>query len=210
VSASRGNYAAGRARRERILDIATERFAAQGYARTSLAEIARAAELTTPGLIHHFPSKLHLLLAIADRRYDLAANTARRAPADPDGLGPLRLMLEVAEQYAAQPALMELWVAVVAEASDPDSPARELYEQRYASAVGELAGAFESAREAGHLRDDLDYHEIARECVAVSDGAQLQWVLGGGGVDVLGIIRTHLERLAPAILAPGNDAQLTP
>ncbi|UYK40382.1 TetR/AcrR family transcriptional regulator [Microbacterium terricola] len=204
----RGNYAAGRARRDQILDAAAAKFAEKGYAETSLAEIAREAGLTTPGLTHHFPSKLHLLIGITERRFDLAAEIVRKAPPDRDGLGPLRLMLGLAETFAGQPALIELFVLVAAEAADPNSPARSFYEERYAATIAELVASFEAGVRAGRLRDDLDYRAIAQECIAISDGLQLQWVITNGSTDILAIIRSHLERLALTILAPGNPATL--
>jgi len=208
VESRRGNYAAGRARRDQILDAAAAKFAANGYSETSLAEVAREAGLTTPGLTHHFPSKLHLLMGITERRFDLAAEVARKAPPDTDGLGPLRLMLGLSETFSREPALIELFVLVAAEAADPHSPARTFYDERYTATIEELVASFEAGVRAGRLRNDLDYRAIARECIAISDGLQLQWVITHGSIDILAIIRGHLERLALTILSPGNPATL--
>ncbi|GAA4157005.1 TetR/AcrR family transcriptional regulator [Leifsonia shinshuensis] len=205
----RGSYAVGRARREQILDIATERFAQSGYSATSLARIAQDVGLTTPGLMHHFPSKQHLLLAVAERRFDLAGQLAFNAPADTDGLGPLRLMLRLAAMFQSQPGLMELFVLLSAEAADPDSPAHELYAARYERVIGELESLFHTSVEAGHLRRDVDYRAVARECIALADGLQLQWVLSRGGIDLVALTKSNLERLAPTILVSGAHVDLT-
>lgn len=205
----RGSYAVGRARREQILDIATERFAQSGYSGTSLAVIAQDVGLTTPGLMHHFPSKQHLLLAVAERRFDLAAQLAETAPVDTDGLGPLRLMLRLSGMFASQPGLMELFVLVSAEAADPTSPAHELYAARYERVIGELETLFHASVEAGLLRADVDYRAVARECIALADGLQLQWVLSRGGIDLVALTRSSLERLAPTILVSGARVDLS-
>jgi AcrR family transcriptional regulator len=205
-----GSYAPGRDRRERILDAASARFASGGYSRVSLAEIARDVGMTAPGLTHHFPSKQHLLLAIAERRFARAAQTAAEAPPDADGLGTLRLMLRQTEIRASQPELIELFVLVAGFAADPASDANVLFRARYARVVAELTARFEAAAEAGHLRDDLDYSAIAREYIAVSDGLQLQWVFSGGAVDVVGQTRAHLERIAGEILRSPQPIELFP
>lgn len=204
-----GSYAVGRERRERILDAATERFTQAGYGATSLADIARDVGLTTPGLTHHFPTKQHLLLAIAERRFEMSATQVKLAPPDTDGTGPLRTMLGLAETFMSQPGLMELFVLVASEASDTKSAAHELYKARYEGVIVRLTARFQAAVAAGHLRPDLDYERIARECIAVSDGLQLQWVLTGGAIDFVGMIRDQLERLAPFILLSGAKVDLS-
>jgi AcrR family transcriptional regulator len=207
-SAERGSYAAGRARREQILDAATARFQALGYARTSMARIAADVGLTGPGLQHHFPTKQHLLVAVADRRFDISARWAEQQPEDEDGTGPLRAMLRQTKLFVTQPGLIELFVLVSSEAADPSSPAHELYARRYERVIAAITGSFAAAVAAGHLRPELDYESIARECIAVSDGLQLQWVLAGGHVDLVARVRDHLERLAPVVLRTGARPSL--
>ncbi|MBE1488032.1 TetR family transcriptional regulator [Plantactinospora soyae] len=52
--------------RGRILRTALDLFAAHGYQRTSLREIADRLGLTKAGVLYHFPSKEHLLVALAE------------------------------------------------------------------------------------------------------------------------------------------------
>jgi len=47
--------------KQRILDIARELFARQGYTGTSIADIARELGTTTAALYYHFPSKADIL-----------------------------------------------------------------------------------------------------------------------------------------------------
>lgn len=207
-AAARGSYAAGRARREQILDAATAHFQTLGYARTSMARIAADVGLTGPGLQHHFPTKQHLLVAVADRRFDISAQWAQEQPEDEDGTGPLRAMLRQTQLFLTQPGLIELFVLVAAEAADPSSPAHELYARRYERVIAAITASFATAVVAGHLRPELDYESIARECIAVSDGLQLQWVLSGGRSDLVAGVRDHLERLAPVVLRTGHRPRL--
>ncbi|GAB3972736.1 TetR family transcriptional regulator [Plantactinospora veratri] len=52
--------------RSRILRTALDLFGAQGYQRTSLRQIADRLGLTKAGILYHFPSKEHLLVALAE------------------------------------------------------------------------------------------------------------------------------------------------
>ena len=56
--------AGGEDKRERILVEALGLFALHGYAGTSLADVAQAAEISKPGLLHHFPSKTEIFLTL--------------------------------------------------------------------------------------------------------------------------------------------------
>ena len=68
--AARGAYANGLARREAILRAASEAFATHGYRGASLAMIADRVGMSTPGLLHHFPTKEHLLIDLLALRQE--------------------------------------------------------------------------------------------------------------------------------------------
>lgn len=53
-------------RRQQLLDVARDRFAAQGYHATSMDEIAEAAGVTKPVLYQHFPSKRALYIQLLE------------------------------------------------------------------------------------------------------------------------------------------------
>ncbi|GAB3839613.1 hypothetical protein GCM10029963_07060 [Micromonospora andamanensis] len=52
--------------RSRILRTALDLFSEQGYQRTSLRQIAERLRLTKAAILYHFPSKSHLLTALAE------------------------------------------------------------------------------------------------------------------------------------------------
>ncbi len=54
----------GTAMRARILDVAGDLFAANGYASTSIRDIAKAVGISNPALYHHFTGKQDILLAL--------------------------------------------------------------------------------------------------------------------------------------------------
>lgn len=54
-------------RREQLLDCAAQLFAQHGYARSTTAELARAAGVTEPIIYRHFKSKRDLFIALIER-----------------------------------------------------------------------------------------------------------------------------------------------
>lgn len=198
---STGSYAVGRERREAILDAATTHFTATGYHQTPMGVIADDVGLTERGLLHHFPSKKHLLLAVAARRFDFVNEWVAAVPDADDGLRPLRALLELTRQFLAHPGLIELFVLGTAEAADRTSPAYTLYAEQYDRVLGDMTADFRLGVDRGILRADRDYVAIARRCIAVCDGLQLQWVLSGGTLDLVGELGDFLEELERSLLA---------
>lgn len=64
---ARGDSVAGRARRTQILDAATRVFAAKGFHRATIREIAAGAGLADGTIYLYFANKMALLLGILDR-----------------------------------------------------------------------------------------------------------------------------------------------
>jgi AcrR family transcriptional regulator len=75
--------------RQRILDIAGELFARQGYTGTSIADIARELGTTTAALYYHFPSKSAILaglLAVPLTAYTRLLDSLDSGDATPEDL----------------------------------------------------------------------------------------------------------------------------
>ena len=75
--ASDGKSARGRARREMILNAATELFQRHGFHATGIDDIGSAVGITGPGVYRHFESKHHLLAAIVERAISLHGDIVR-------------------------------------------------------------------------------------------------------------------------------------
>ena len=69
----------GEARRLQILDIAARHFRTRGYAAVSMRDIASEAEMRTPSLYYHFPSKDGLVIAVMDRGIAVVRETVTAA-----------------------------------------------------------------------------------------------------------------------------------
>ncbi|MGX1549491.1 TetR/AcrR family transcriptional regulator [Streptomyces adustus] len=200
----RGAYKVGVARRAKIVESATRQFAADGYQNVSMAQIAKDVEITDSGLLHYFPSKHHLLLAVVHHRIEAAEEWWKRIPVEAGVVAMLRGMVESSRWHLSQPGLIELFVVMASEMSNPASAAHEVYARQYEGVVEAIAGRFRYGVESGELRAGLDCEALARECIAVSDGLQMQWVLRRGQLDLVAAVRTHADRLARAITTDGR------
>src|SRR5689334_4191126 len=131
---TRGGYAKGDARREAIVEVATEVFGVIGYRAATMLQIAAACGISRTGLLHHFPTKESLLEAVLSRRDETSATEVPLPGgiADHDRAA-LARMVEVMRHNAESPAIINLFSVLSAEAGDPDHPAHAYFVERYAA-----------------------------------------------------------------------------
>lgn len=194
-AARRGGYAKGRERREAILTAANELFAAQGFHGASLAKIAAQVGLTEAGLLHHFPSKEHLLLELLELRQE--HNAERLARALEQHAGYLDALLALCRENQHAPGLVRLFTILAAESVDDDHPAHPWTVERYRRLREQLAARLTAEQKAGRVHPDLDPRAVAPQILAVFDGLQLQWLLDPQQVDMSALFANFLNRLAP-------------
>jgi AcrR family transcriptional regulator len=191
----RGGYAKGRERREAILAAANDLFAAQGFRGASLAAIAARVGLSEAGVLHHFPSKEHLLLELLDLRHERDAERIERMLAEHPGL--LDTLLALCRDNERSPGLVRLFTILAAESVDPDHPAHDWTLERYAGLRAGLADRLRAEQAAGRVRAELDPHVVAAQILAMFDGLQLQWLLAPDEVDMPAVFADFLARLEP-------------
>ncbi len=189
----RGGYAKGRERRESILAAANEVFAAQGFYGASLSSIATRVGLSEPGLLHHFPSKEHLLLELLQLRNDHDAERIARALADHTAF--VDAMLGLCRENQATAGLVRLFTILAGESVDLEHPAHEWMVARYRELRRRIAARLESERAAGRIRADIDAAALAPQIIAMFDGLQLQWLLDPDEVDMVAVMREFLAQL---------------
>jgi AcrR family transcriptional regulator len=175
------------------VDAAVEVFSSGGYRKGSLRDVADKVGLSQAGLLHHFPSKEHLLEAVLTWRDGVTA-TQMGEPL-PQGVDFLRALVRAAEYNATTPELVEFHVIVSAEGTSADHPVRGYFVDRYASVLGLTRAAFERAADEGQLRPGTDCASAARTLIALMDGLQIQWLLDPEGVDMAGDMRRYLRSL---------------
>ncbi|MFD1930214.1 TetR/AcrR family transcriptional regulator [Nonomuraea mangrovi] len=112
--------------RELILAAAAELFAQKGYRQTTFADVAERSGISRGSIPWHFGSKEGLLLAVLERSVDLIrsgyAGHLERGAAELDHL------MEGVEALLRQPT-SKLFVTLLVEALEPDSPIRGRYVQ---------------------------------------------------------------------------------
>lgn len=166
--------------REAVLDAAVELFGSRGYRGASLAEVAAAAGLSNAGLLHHFPSKEHVLSAVLRRRDEVDARDLDLGrDADLTVWERLDVMVDLVALNARRPGLVRLYSTVAGEATDAAHPAHDWLTDHLDAVVAELATAFEDGKAAGLVAPDAPSARLARTLVAVLDGLQIQWLAGG-------------------------------
>ena len=142
-----GDHDAGRgaATRERILAVALDRFAAHGYAGTSIRDLADGLGVTKAALYYHFASKEDILEALVEpmaSEWGALVQRASTRPAPPaEGL--LRELVDILSRRAA------LIRTVMA---DPSLPSPQVREQLQVLANALAAGAGVGASGAAGVR----------------------------------------------------------
>ncbi|WP_238015969.1 TetR/AcrR family transcriptional regulator [Dactylosporangium sp. AC04546] len=170
--------ARGARARDAILRAATSVFARDGYRGGPLAAVATAADLTQPGLLHHFPTKESLLLAVLEERdregaalLDGTEEWHRGGPAALDALQ------GIVERNAANRELVQLFTVLVGESVSDGHPAHRYFADRYARIRTGTADAIRRGQAGGAFRADADAETLASLVLAVMDGLQIQWLL---------------------------------
>ena len=189
----RGEYAKSRARRQEIIDAAVEVFATVGYHKGSLRDVADRVGMSQAGLLHHFPSKEHLLQAVLTWRDDDARVLMGEPP--PTGTDLLRFLVFLAGHNSGRPQLVELHLILSGEGASVEHPLHEYFVQRYEGVYTMIRDAFDEAAERGELREGVDTSSAARTVIALLDGLQLQWLLHREDVDMAADLRHYLQQL---------------
>lgn len=165
-----------RVSREKIIQAAIEFFAQHGFRGTKMADIAKAANLTEPGLLHHFPSKTHLLMEVLKER-DRIDSERMRATLQKNGNHFLEAGAELVEHNETVPGLVQLFTLLVAEGISHGHPAHEFFIQRYQRERDRMVVSITQAQQADEVRTDIPAETLGVLIFAMMDGLQVQWLL---------------------------------
>ena len=191
-------------KRARILNEAVVLFGEHGYAGTSLADIANAADISKAGLLHHFSSKDELFCKVLERRDREDAlsilvespsveGDAAAAPVDTVGNldtldvagasdldgNPWALLeryVELLERNVAHRDLTAIYTATAVSVLDAEHPAHRWMANHLNGAVERFESSFEAGKTAGLVDPQMPSRLVARSLVALVDGLQLQWL----------------------------------
>lgn len=191
-------------KRARILNEAVVLFGEHGYAGTSLADIANAADISKAGLLHHFSSKDELFCKVLERRdredalsilVESPAGEGDTVEAPVDTIGNLDTLdvagasdldgnpwalleryIELLERNVAHRDLTAIYTATAVSVLDADHPAHRWMANHLNSAVERFESSFEAGKTAGLVDPKMPSRLVARSLVALIDGLQLQWL----------------------------------
>ena len=191
-------------KRARILNEAVVLFGEHGYAGTSLADIANAADISKAGLLHHFSSKDELFAKVLERRdredalsilvespavdddatevpVDTVGNldtleVAGVADLDGNPWALLERYIELLERNVAHRDLTAIYTATAVSVLDAEHPAHRWMANHLNSAVERFESSFEAGKTAGLVDPKMPSRLVARSLVALIDGLQLQWL----------------------------------
>ncbi|AXK44220.1 TetR/AcrR family transcriptional regulator [Brachybacterium saurashtrense] len=178
--------------REAALVAAMELIARQGFAATSMSQVAHAAGISPSGLAHHFRSKQALLGAVLARRDELDAVPPR--PDEDEPWRAYRELVDLARHNMDNRQIVALFMTMVGEAVAPEHPAHEWMLRHYRDVLAQLTAQVRTDQEAGRVREDAPAERIARETIALMDGLQVQWLLDPE-VDMSRAMAEHLADL---------------
>jgi AcrR family transcriptional regulator len=174
-------------RRAEILRAAFEVIAERGYRGASLAAVAERVGLTQQGLLHHFPTKEALLVAVLEARDQWDA-------VPPGHRLRLDLLGSLVEYNAMRPGVVQTFSALLGESVSEGHPARPFFTRRYDAVRASMAEVLR-AEYGDRLPSGLTPERAAPLLVAVMDGLQYQWLLDPEGVDMAASFADFLDLL---------------
>lgn len=174
-----GRTAKGAAKREAILAAALEVFGEVGLHGASLREIASRVGVSHQSLMHYFPTKNALLMAVLRRR-----DERLRSHFNDEGGMSLSELVSLAEDNVRSPGVIELYNMASAEATNAEHPAHAYYAEFYESIIASHARYLRRAVERGALREGWTPETAARAILGMMDGLQLQWLYDRDDVHV--------------------------
>ncbi|KPG81921.1 TetR/AcrR family transcriptional regulator [Frigoribacterium sp. RIT-PI-h] len=194
--ARRGPFAKSAERRASIVDAAFEVFSTKGYVGGSLRDVAEVVGMSQTSLLHYFPSKSALLLAVLERR-DAVSD---RSAAPPDCGGLVETVLGQARHNETVPGLIALYAVLAGEAVPTHNPRSGHAPGRFERLRAEDGDAPRAPEARGRSRPGAAPARAAPGPVALWDGIQLQWLLDPGRIDVVQQLQDHLDLL----ILPGD------
>ncbi|KTC21588.1 TetR family transcriptional regulator [Pseudomonas marginalis ICMP 9505] len=189
----------GEKRREELLDAALQVFSLEGYSGASVAQVAAIAGISVAGLLHHFPSKISLLMGVLQRRDEVNQRIADQVRAEKSLTGLLGSLRAINRSNATAPGVVRAFTILNAESLLDTQPAWAWFQERYAGIQRRLRGQFADLVAMGEVRGDVDLAGLVEEILAMMDGLQIQWLRFPEQVDLVARFDTYLARVEAAI-----------
>jgi AcrR family transcriptional regulator len=194
-------------RQDQILDQAMRAIGERGYYGFTIPQLAKRCGLSNAGLLYHFPSKDHLLLAVL-RRYERRetsvmeplVRTALTAPPGPPAMNAaLDVLRAMVFRGVSQPDLSRLFAELQIESLNEAHPAYGWWQEREAALLAlltQLVGPYV-----------VEPNSTALQLAAMLDGLFIRWLRAGRAFNALSewdrAIGKLLPEFAPVFHSPG-------
>ena len=184
--------------RARIQESATRLFVTQGFSASSIAQIAKAADVTGGALYAHFPSKEALLLSLLKRWeedfLDVLIAGTRCAPGN--ALDKLHKMVSLGAAFAAEQKDISLLLAIVSAdlhgAGNAIGAELRRLNETHVRFVSDLVA---DGQTEGVIDPSFDTRTLARVIVAFYEGVLLQWQRTPGEAEGRELVKTLRKML---------------
>ena len=202
VAQRTGRSTKGALKREAILDAALAVFGEVGLHGASLREIASRVDVSHQSLMHYFPTKNELLMAVLRRR-----DERLRRHFDDDGGMSVGELIALAEDNVRMPGVIALYNMASAEATNDEHPAHDYYAEFYERIIASTSRFLRRAAERGVLREGWTPESAARAILGMMDGLQLQWLYDRDDVHVADTLKMLVSSMISVPLNELDDAQ---
>lgn len=169
----------------KIIEAAIHYFAENGFHGTVMSDIARQAGLTGPGLLHHFPNKEELLIAVLEQRDATDQERLTNLFNASNSSHIFDILQSLMEHNQARPEMVRLFTVLVTECISPDHPGHDFFVQRYRKYRHKYLYLIHEYQDAGYLRKDVSVEQLSILVMAIMDGLQIQWLLDPEEVDMV-------------------------
>jgi AcrR family transcriptional regulator len=183
----------GEARRREILDAATRMFSERGFDTATYSELAAAVGISQAGLLHHFPSKRELLLAVLQDRDERIHASAP----DREDMDFLDAFVAVLRDNEANPVLVQLFGLLSAESIRDDHPAHDYFTTHYQTLVRSTTDALRDVVDEDALPNGATAETVARWIIGAADGIRLQWLLDPTSIGRADAVALLIQALRP-------------
>lgn len=184
-------------RREAILTAAMQHFAKDGYQNASFAAIAADVGLSLPGLLHYFPTKVDLLLAILEKRDVESTSAVGEEYADWRKV--LLGLIDVTKSNQSIPHVVQAFAVLNAESLTEDHPASAWFASRVSHLRDNLFSSLQRGISAGELKADTNAQSVAAELIGIMDGLQMLWLRSPEEFDMVEVFSDYIHRLIASI-----------
>lgn len=191
----------GEKRREELLDAALQVFSLEGYTGASVAKVAAIVGISVAGLLHHFPSKISLLMAVLERRDEVNRKLAEEVRRENSLTGLLESLRAINRSNATAPGVVRAFTILNAESLLETQPAWNWYQERYAAIRARMLEQLSGLVERGEVRADVDLPKLVQQILAMMDGLQIQWLRFPDEVNLVEAFDAYIAQVEASIRA---------